>query len=163
MLLGADCAIWSASWQAADPVAPLAAACCHNHLLYHPLYICQTICFLHMQARHPTMMYSSTQGPEVARGTTPQPQPSDCALPNGVFAREQPDGRHCLFGEPLRHAPKLLRRIFRMRQQPGQLLWASEQPLEAEAWQYLQDVFAAPRIRPLLMRGQRVLKPLPGQ
>uniref|UniRef100_A0A383VUL4 Uncharacterized protein n=1 Tax=Tetradesmus obliquus TaxID=3088 RepID=A0A383VUL4_TETOB len=72
-----------------------------------------------------------------------------------------PDGRHCLFGEPLRHAPKLLRRIFRMRQQPGQLLWASEQPLEAEAWQYLQDVFAAPRIRPLLMRGQRVLKPLP--
>lgn len=101
------------------------------------------------------------QGPEVARGTAPQPQPSDRALPNGVFAREQPDGRHCLFGEPLRHAPKLLRRIFRMRQQPGQLLWASEQPLEAEAWQYLQDVFAAPRIRPLLTRGQRVLKPLP--
>lgn len=67
MLLGADCAIWSASWQAADPVAPLAAACCHNHLLYHPLYICQTICFLHMQAHHPTMMYSSTLHPRAPK------------------------------------------------------------------------------------------------
>jgi hypothetical protein len=50
-----------------------------------------------------------------------------------------------------------------MLQHSQQLLWTSEQPLDAEAWQYVQDVLAAERIQPLLMHGRRVLQPLTGE
>jgi hypothetical protein len=101
--------------------------------------------------------------PEVAQGAAPQPQPDDRDLGNGIYAREHPDGKHCLFGAPLRFAPKLLRRIFRMRQLPGHLAWVSDTPLDAAGWQYMQDAFAAERIQPLLRHGRRVLRPLPGR
>jgi hypothetical protein len=73
-----------------------------------------------------------------------------------------PDNRHCLLGAPLRYAPKLLRRIFGFSQQRGQLPWRRQEPIDDEAWRYICDALAAPRIQPLLQSGRRVLEPLPG-
>lgn len=53
-------------------------------------------------------------------------------------------------------------RIFKMRQQPGQLVWKSDLALAEREWEYLKGVFAHQRLRPLLQHGRRVLQPLPG-
>jgi hypothetical protein len=74
----------------------------------------------------------------------------------------QPDQRHILYGRPLANCPKLLSRIFKMRQQPGQLVWKSDLALADREWEYLKGVFAHQRLRPLLQHGRRVLQPLPG-
>ncbi|KIZ06662.1 hypothetical protein MNEG_1295 [Monoraphidium neglectum] len=100
--------------------------------------------------------------PERAVGAAPARQPGDTLIAPGVWARRMPDGRHCLLGAPLRYAPKLLRRIFGFSQQRGQLLWRRQEPIDDEAWRYICDTLAAPRIQPLLQSGRRVLEPLPG-
>lgn len=58
--------------------------------------------------------------------------------------------------------PKLLERMFGMRQQAGHLLWRSTLALSDAEWRYITGALGHERIRPLLERGQRVLTPLPG-
>lgn len=103
------------------------------------------------------------EAPARASGAVPQVNlATDTEIAPGVFARQEPDGYHCLLGSPLRHVPKLLCRIFQMQQQRGQLLWKSSIVLTDEEWRYIKDALGHERIQPLLQRGQRVLKPLPG-
>lgn len=75
----------------------------------------------------------------------------------------QADSRHVLYGPALRHCPKLLQRIFRMRQLPGQLVWKCDLALTAPEWFFMKGVLAHPRLRPLLQSGTRVLEPLPSK
>lgn len=75
----------------------------------------------------------------------------------------QADGRHILYGGLLANCPKLLTRIFKMRQQPGQLAWRSDLALRGFEWKYLKEVFAHTRLQQGLQHGRRVLKPLPGE
>lgn len=101
--------------------------------------------------------------PARAHGAVPAHQPGDRRITRNVWAREQPNQRHILYGTALANCPKLLARILKMQQLPGELAWQSELVLEDQEWQYIQDVFAAERIRPLLRHGRRVLAPLPGE
>jgi hypothetical protein len=99
--------------------------------------------------------------PAHAAGTLPQRLPGDTQVTARVWAREQADGRHILYGGLLANCPKLLTRIFKMRQQPGQLAWRSDLPLRGFEWNYLKEVFAHTRLQQGLQHGRRVLKPLP--
>jgi hypothetical protein len=89
------------------------------------------------------------------------PSPNNLQIVPGVWARRKPDGRHCVFGAPLANAFKLLERIFKLRQEPGKLLWAAQQPLHWDAWAYIVVAIGADRLQPLLQHGHRVLEPLP--
>eukprot|EP00775_Hariotina_reticulata_P007082 gene7082-7295_t len=100
--------------------------------------------------------------PTRATGSVPKALPSDTVVANGVFGRQEKDGRHCLFGAPLGNAPKLLERIFNFRRpRRDVLLWKSELPLTSFEWRYVTDALGAPRLQPLLQHGQRVKDPLP--
>lgn len=85
-------------------------------------------------------------------------RPCHCSKPPYL----QPDRHHILFGQALANCPKLLSRIFKMRQQAGQLVWKCDLELTEREWQYIKNVFAHDRLRPLLQHGRRVLAPLPG-
>lgn len=99
-----------------------------------------------------------------AAGSVPQVNPAtDTQISPGVYARQETDSRHCLFGTPLRFVPKLLDRVFHMKQQSRQLLWKSSLELSDHEWSYIKEVLSHERVRPLLQRGERVLKPLPGE
>jgi hypothetical protein len=58
-------------------------------------------------------------------------------LSQGVFAREQADGHHCLFGALLANCLNLLHRIFGMQQERDQLLGRSRLALTADEWRYV--------------------------
>eukprot|EP00878_Enallax_costatus_P027241 GHUV01029304.1.p1 GENE.GHUV01029304.1~~GHUV01029304.1.p1 ORF type:complete len:204 (+),score=42.41 GHUV01029304.1:455-1066(+) len=109
-----------------------------------------------------TVIGAPVGAPARAAGTSPQVNPAtDTEIAPGVYARQEPDGYHCLFGSPLRNIPKMLSKVFQMRQQQGQLLWKSSIALSDWEWRYIKDALGHERIRPLLQTGQRVLKPLP--
>ena len=88
-----------------------------------------------------------------------------CPIAPGVWALADPiGGRHYLLGAPLANVDRLLERILRFKRAGSEFFWQWERPLGPEAWAYVWEALAGGRVQPLLQqRGERVLKPLPGE
>jgi hypothetical protein len=85
------------------------------------------------------------------------------SLVPGIWALSVPAGGQLLYGAALANADKLLQRVLGFARRGRAPLWYRAAALDAEAWTYVCAALRASRIQPLLQRGERVLKPLPGK